>query len=387
MESIHRTGAVLGNRSEGMKMSIGVDLHKSQLTVCFLSDDRSICESGMYPTSEDGYRAFLEKAVSYTEEGLDVRAAVESTGNARFFRNKLLLAGIEVVVVNTLKFKVVNESVKKTDKHDARTLAEFLEKDMLPESQLCSQESEDIRRVLKSRTILVKSVVSLKNQVHGLLLGYGIETKRAALQSKKERQRILIGLVDHRSFGSAAKAIEPLLSTIDQVSNQVKQLEKVLLELVKEDEDVQLLQTIPGVGLITASTIRAYTDDIKRYASAKKYSAYAGLVPWVQNSNETIHHGHITKRGAVELRTAFVQCVMGMVRTRKTTGNYRIMTKYRAMKKNKGSGTSIIASARKMSTVVYSILKTREPFDPLKMVPDDKYLKMQAAAFNAVKTG
>ena len=62
--------------------------------------------------------------------------------------------------------------------------------------------------------------------------------------------------------------------------------------------------------MITASTIRAYTDDIKRYASAKKYSAYAGLVPWVQNSNETIHHGHITKRGAVELRTAFVQCVM-----------------------------------------------------------------------------
>jgi transposase len=62
-----------------------------------------------------------------------------------------------------------DESVKKTDKHYARNLAEFLEMEMLPESQRCSQNSEDIRRVLKSRTILVKSVVALKNQAHGLL--------------------------------------------------------------------------------------------------------------------------------------------------------------------------------------------------------------------------
>lgn len=71
-------------------------------------------------------------------------------GNTRYFKNRIVTAGVLVIVVNTLKFKVVNESVKKTDRHDARTLAEFLEKDMLPESHLCSQESEDIRRVLKS---------------------------------------------------------------------------------------------------------------------------------------------------------------------------------------------------------------------------------------------
>lgn len=361
-----------------MKMSVGVDLHKSQFTVCFLSEDRRICDLGMYPSSEVGYESFLKKVEAFREEEYEVKVAVESTGNARFFRNKLLLKGIEVLVVNTLKFKVVNESVKKTDKHDARTLSEFLEKEMLPESQLCSQESEDIRRLLKSRSILVKSIVALKNQAHGLLLGYGIETKRAALQSKKERQRILRGLVDHDCFGSAAKAIKPLFHTIDQVTAQVKVLEEVLFELVKEDEDIQLLQTIPGVGPITASTIKAYTDDINRYASAKNYASYSGLVPWVQNSNKTIHHGHITKRGPVELRTAFVQCVMGMARIPKTTGGYRIMRKYRAMKESKGSGSSIIASARKMSSIVYFILKSREPFDPL---------KMQAAAFDAAKAG
>jgi len=388
MESIHRTGAVFNNnRSHSMKMSIGVDLHKTQFTVCFLSEDRKVKESGIYPTDKSGYESFLSRIDDYLDEGFDVQAAVESTGNARYFRNKLLLAGIAVTVVNTLKFKIVNESVKKTDKHDAATLAEFLEKDMLPESVLCSQESEDIRRVLKTRSVLVKALVSVKNQVHGLLLGYGIMSKRGQLQSKKERQRILKGLEDHRSFGNAAQAVIPLFETIDQVHAQVKKLEKVIEELVSEDEDVELLMTIPGVGIITATTIRAYMDNIERYENPKKFASYMGLAPWVQNSNETIRHGHITKRGPVELRTAMVQSVMGMVRSSKQTKSYRIMSKYRVMKKAKGSGQSIIATARKLSTIVYMILKTRKPFDPLRMVPDKKYLKMQTVALSAAIAG
>ena len=370
-----------------MKMSIGVDLHKSQFTVCFLSEDRKIEKADMFSTRETGYEEFLSICNEYLEKGLDVHAAVESTGNARFFRNKLLTNGIAVTVVNTLKFKVVNESVKKTDKHDARTLAEFLEKDMLPESRLCSQESEDIRRILKTRTIIVRSLVSIKNQIHGMLLGYGIETKQGQLQSKKERQRILSGLEDHKSFGNAAAAVKPLFDTIDQFSTQVKKLEKVLEEMIACDENVELLRTIPGVGLITASTIRAYVDDIDRYDNPKKFASFMGLAPWVQNSNETIHHGHITKRGPTELRTAMVQCVLGMVRTRSKTENYRLMTKYRTMKKNKGSGKSIIATARKMSTIIYMMLKYKEPFDPLRMVQTQKYLNMHAAALDAAMAG
>ncbi len=131
-----------------MKMSIGVDLHKTQFTVCILSEDRRVNESGLYPTSEYGYDAFLRKMSGLMDQGYEITAAVESTGNTRYFRNQLLKEGIGVKVVNTMKFKVVTESVKKTDKRDARTLAEFLEKDMLPESVLCSQESEEIRRVI-----------------------------------------------------------------------------------------------------------------------------------------------------------------------------------------------------------------------------------------------
>jgi len=362
-----------------MKMSIGVDLHKTQFTVCCLSEDRKVQQSGIYPTKDRGFGAFIKKILHWIEEGYEVAVAVESTGNTRYFRNQVMKAGIVVKIVNTLKFKIVNESVKKTDKHDARTLAEFLEKDMLPESILCSQESEDMRRLLKSRSVLVKALVSFKNQVHGLLLGYGIESQRGQLQSKKERQRILDGLAYHR-YGNAARAVKPLLETIDQISSQGKKLEGALLDLVHEDDDVALLKTIPGVGLITAATIRAHTDDINRYESAGKYAAHAGLAPWVQNSNKTIHHGHITKRGPAELRTAFVQIVMGMLRLKNSTDGYWLMQKYRTMKEHKGTGKSIIATARKLNTIVYEILKTRKPFDPSRMKLDPKYLEMSKAS-------
>lgn len=327
----------------------------------------------MYSTREKGYETFCKELKEFEENGYEVSVGVESTGNTRYFCNRLLSIGIKVKVINTMKFKVIRESVNKTDKRDAYIIAVFLEKDMLPESKLCSQKSEEIRRILKSRSILVKALVSLKNQVHGLLLGYGIETKRGELQSKRSRQRILSGLEDHkRDYGYAAEAIMPLFETIDKVYDEVKRLEEVLKKMILGDKEVELLETIPGVGLITAATIRAYTDDIGRYESAKNYAGYAGLVPWVQNSNETIRHGHITKRGPSELRTAFVQMVMGMVRYGSKTNNYRIMVKYRDMKKTKGVGKSIIATSRKLSTMVYAMLKSGTKFDAQKMIMDDR---------------
>lgn len=370
-----------------MKLSVGVDLHKTQFTVCMLSSDRKIRTNWKYLTNKTGYESFLKTLENFEEEGYDVSVAVESTGNTRYFRNKAVKRGFMVKVVNSAKFKVVNESVKKTDRHDAYTLAEFLEKDMLPESQLCTEESEHIRRVLKSRSVVVKALTSLKNQLHGLLLSYGIETKRGQLQSKKERQRILCGLEDHKSFGNTALTVKPLLDTIDQLYTEVKKLEVVLEELVKDDEDVKLLESIPGVGLITSATIRAFTDDINRYESSKKYASHAGLAPWVQNSNDTIHHGHITKRGPVELRTAFVQVVMGMIRSKKLTGSYRIMNKYYEMKKHKGSGKSIIATARKISKIVWTMLKNREPFNPIKMYDLKIYKDLHLDIFKSAMAG
>ncbi|MDX9810120.1 MAG: IS110 family transposase [Sphaerochaetaceae bacterium] len=368
------------------KMSLGVDLHKKQFTVYFLSEDHMVRELGVYETGQSGYERFLGVCADLEQRGFELHAAVETTGNARYFCSRLVGSGIEVTVVNTLKFKVIIQSVKKTDRHDARILAEFLEKNMLPESHLCSRESEEIRRLLKVRRSLVQTMVSVKNQIHGMLTSYGIESRGGQLQSKKDRQRILCGLADHEFGGNAAAAIASLFETIDQLDALVKRQTQLLQTLVAEDEDVALLMSIPGVGIITASTIRAYVDDIRRFGDAKQFASYMGLAPWVQNSAESVRHGHITRRGPMDMRTAMVQCVLGMVRMKAKTGSYRLMRQYQELKRRKGSGQAIIAIARKLSTIMYTMLKTREPFDPIRMAQKKKYLEMQAAALDAANS-
>ena len=134
-------------------------------------------------------------------------------------------AGFRVTVVNTLRFKVINLSTKKTDKNDARTLAEFLSRDILPQSHLCSAGSEGLRRILKSRSLLVEDAVALKNQAHAVLLAYGHITATAQFQSKAGRARLL------EAVSSAEAAIVSIIfETLEAVEKQRKILEKRLRE-------------------------------------------------------------------------------------------------------------------------------------------------------------
>jgi transposase len=351
-------------------VNVGIDLHKTQFTVC--ARGKRGDKFSKYPTTEEGYAAFLGKVKAWQKGGQEVKAGVESTGNTRYFKGRLEAAGVKVTVINTLKFKAVNESVKKTDKHDAATIAEFLEKDMLPESRLCGKRSEEPRRLLKARSTLARTAVVFKNQIHALLTAEGMEDAKGPLQSKKGRQRVLDALMK-RENGLAA---QPLIRMIDRLEEEVKELEGQLEAMTAGDRTVELLMTIPGCGKISAWTIRAYTDGIKRYANPKKYTAYAGLAPWVQDSNETVRHGKITKRGPEELRTAMAQVVMGMRRQKKTTLGWRLMTRYEAMKKSKGSGKSIIAAARKVAVIIWHILYGGKEFDAALMT--DKRLSQKA---------
>jgi transposase len=267
---------------------------------------------------------------------------------------------------------VVNESVKKTDKHDAATIAEFLEKDMLPESQLCSRTSEQIRRLLKARTTLVQAVVVMKNQIHALLTAEGLEDRKASLQSKRGRQRALDALQEREKGLVEPKVrVQPLMESIDRLQENVKALEGELRTLTDGDRMVEILMTIPGCGEIGAWTIRAFVDDIGRFSSAKKLAAFAGLAPWVQDSNETVRHGRIMKRGPEELRTALVQVVMGMRRLKAETLELRLMQRHEALKRRKGSGKSIIATARKLAVIIWHMLSKDEEFN-LALMQDQK---------------
>ena len=364
------------SKAENSRLCVGVDLHKTQFTVCAVNGDGEILLESIYPTSTAGYEAFIKEMHIQEEKGYSIELAVESTGNARFFQNRMEAEGFIVKVVNTNKFKVITMSTKKTDANDAATLAYYLMKEMLPEAHLCDQTSEELRRMLKTRSILVQSCVKIKNQIHGMMLGYGIETKSAQFQSKKKRQELMNDLADHEYSAFTASSLEVTLNILDDLETQIKKVEKQIEKMVEENEQVALLKTIPGVGIINAATIAAYTADMDRFEGEfKRFASYVGIVPGVHNSNESIRLGRITKHGPQELRTAFVQVALGMIRLTKQTSDWYLIKDYRQRKETKGSGRAIIALSRKVARVVFAMLMSGEEFDSSLMYRDPQTRK------------
>ena len=349
------------------RICVGVDLHKLQFTVCAINENTGeVLVQDVFKTDTQGYQAFCEK-IHGIEDSKEcaIELAVEATGNARYFKNKMEAEGFCVVVVNTSKFKVITMSTSKTDANDAYTLAFYLSKDMLPESHLCDQTSEEIRRMLKTRSILVSSTVKIKNQIHGMLLGYGIETKSSQFQSKKKRQELLNDLEDHDYSQFTASSLKVTFDILDEICDQVKRIESQIEEMTKENEVVELLMTMPGVGFVGATTIAAYTNDIERFeGDFKRFASYLGIVPSVHNSADTVRMGKITKRGPQELRTAFVQVAMGIIRQPQNTGDWKLIQDYKLMKTSKGSGRAIIALTRKVARIIFAMLNNREAFNP-----------------------
>lgn len=187
-------------------------------------------------------------------------------------------------------------------------------------------------------------------------------------------------LADHEYSAFTASSLEVTLNILDDLESQIKKVTRQIERMVERNEQVRLLMTIPGVGIINAATIAAYTADLDRFGgNFKRFAAYVGIVPSVHNSNEAVHLGRITKHGPKELRTAFVQVALGMIRLSKHTSEWYLIKDYRQKKEVKGSGRAIIALSRKVARVVFAMLMNGEEFNQEMMM---RRPQTQRTAFN-----
>lgn len=326
---------------------IGVDLHKNSFTVCFM-DTKGGHTLQNFKMSSNGLRLFKSTLTKGDE------LAVESTGNTGYFVREIKELVKEVKIVNPIQFKVISESVKKTDEQDAVIIARYLSKGLIPEVRIRSKEESQLASLIGTRDKFVKLRSALKNKIHNILNANGIVTKSEAFGSEKGLDAVL-GLALDESYLFELKII---VEQIHNLNGSIKEIDKKLKEKGSKLIGHKNLTSITGIGDITATILLNTIGDVKDFKDDKKLAAYIGIVPRVYKSNETSKYGRITKMGNKIARTALVQSTLIAIRY-----NMYLRSFYLRLKSKKGSGKAIIATARKFLSIIYRTLKNDWVFE------------------------
>lgn len=340
-----------------MTRYIGVDLHTNSFTACILQDgEKEIMQT--LPLQDGGLERFAAGLKPEDE------VAVEATGNSAWFCKIVSKQVKRVAVIAPWQFAVIRKSVKKTDKHDARSIAFFLSKDMLPEARVKSDEHTQLSSLIATRDQLVGLRTSLLGKVHGLFVRHGLKVKREALTSQAGFKR---HVASHAWSALEQVELEVIEGQIAAIRDSVKRLDKEIAAAAKSLPGYGNLLSIKGVGPLSAAVMLLHIGDIKDFKDTGKLAAYFGIVPKVSQSNDKANHGHITRRGSNLARKSLVQCALVAKRYSPYLHSF-----FEKVKARRGTGKAIIATARKLLNTVFYTLKNNwvfEDFSNFKLLP------------------
>jgi transposase len=326
--------------------SIGLDVHRDFCEVAAVIN----AKVQHWPRVSARPGPLLEFAEQLQPED---RVALEATGNALAIARIIRPHVREVLIVNTNQLQAIANSKHKTDRHDARTLAQLLAAGMLEHSWLPDDTTRVIRRRVGRRANLVVSRAKSKNEVLAVLH-----------RNLKDRPPMT------DAFGVAGRAwlagqqlpaderdtIDAALRQIDFLTNEITTIETDLAGFVLASVDARRLVTVPGVGMITAATFIAQIGtargDINRFTSPRKLIGYLGLDPRVrQSGNGPANTGRISKQGAAAVRHVLVESALTAIRS---PGPLRAF--YLRIRGRRGHPIAIVATAAKMAKLFWHLL-------------------------------
>jgi transposase len=242
----------------------------------------------------------------------------------------------------------------KTDKNDARGLAQVLRNGWYTPAHIKSEESYRLRLLLTHRRALKRKAISLELVLRGSVkpLGAVVEKAKGEL-TLKQRKRGADPLV--------ALLADTMIRARTALLREVKRLDEMIVKMAKKDPVCRRLMTVPGVGPLTALTFRAAIDDPERFKSSRNVAAHFGLTPRRFQSGQMDIKGKISKMGDESVRTALYEAAMVLLCVSKSP--CRLRQWGLRLKKLKGTKRAAIAVARKLAVIMHRMWLTGRDFD------------------------
>jgi transposase len=343
---------------------LAIDLGKYKSVACDYSQNPVQATFTTFPTDREHLRKLFAKHRPSV-------VVIEACLLAGWVHDLCQELGLVCHVANTAaeawKFK---HTKRKTDKDDALRLAQLFALGQLPTVTVPPPATRQWRSLIAARQALVGRRVATQNQIRALFLGQGLPAPRGA---KAWSALGLKGIAQHAKPLAQCSPEELWRGLLDlaliqlrQLREQIDQTEARRDQRAQASADVQLLETVPGVGPRTAEAIKAYLHDAARFHTGKQVSAYAGMVPRQYQSGELDRKGRISRRGPALLRKLLVQCAWAMLRYNAwARAVSKRLCRGQARKKQ-----AIVALARKLLVRCWAMLRDQQPWrDPAPAAP------------------
>jgi len=329
---------------------IGFDLGKVSSQVCIITQDGELVERRIKTDREHLYELLGNRPPA--------RILIESGTESEWVSRYLEALGHEVIVAdpNFASMYATRSRKVKTDKRDARTLAEACRLGAYRLAHRTSDKQRHVRAQLAVREAMVRtrsryiSIISTLVRRDGLRISPGHAT---SFLKRLARVELPVALREE---------IAPLVLLLHSLNEQIKSADEQLAALVKEDDVVSLLCTTPGVGVVTAASFVSTLDEADRFAGAKQARAYLGLVPSERSSGERQQRGHISKAGPGRARYLLIEAAWTILR-RKNPANSALHEWAAGIAARRGSRVAVVALARKLAGILYAMWRDRTRFE------------------------
>jgi transposase len=338
-----------------MSRYFGCDAHKRYSIFTSVDDTGNVGPYVRVENNRSLFRGYLEEIPPGSQ------IAEETVGNWYWMVDEMEKAGHIPLLTNAGKAKAMMGQINKTDKLDAKGLAILLRNGTLPSIWIPPGELRDQIELPRMRMTLVRIRTMIKNRIHATLSKYAIEIDEVSNVFGVAGRKLLedrLGELPPQTRHSVEKQLELL----DDVEDQIKESEQQIKAVVQETPAMQLLMTLPGVGMILAVVIAMEVGNVMRFSGPDRLASYAGTVPRVKASGGKIFLGRVRPDVNRYLKWAYVEAANTIVLFHKRWTGRHTVGLYMRLREKRGHAKAVVAVARHLAEATYWILKKGEPY-------------------------
>jgi transposase len=320
-----------------------LDVSLRSTHVCVINDLGEIATEGKVDSEAADIVAFLDELqIEIAKVGLEAGTLTQ------YLTYGLQFAGYEVICMEARQVKNALSAMRnKTDKNDARGIAQLLRSGWYREVHIKSMDSHHIRALLASRKAVLDKCVDLENEIRGLFKVFGIKLPpRLGHGAFDPKVRPMI-----EADRTLSESLLPVLDARLVLYRTFRELDNRTRKAAHADPVCQRLMTAPGVGFVTALTFKAAVDDPTRFKRSRTVAAHFGLTPRRFQSGELDLDGHISKCGDAAVRsTLYVAANAMMTRSSRWSP---LKAWGMQLAKTRGHRRAVIAVARKLAVILH----------------------------------